>query len=205
MSTNIVRTYIDQHGPIVITNSAGKTLTIVAHEDYINDYRIKESTVDDPIQASERDHGFTVYKGGYEHEGFYAFSKDVFDALNNIKLNHDFEYELRKLLPATIAQTEHYRAVKATNNESADLIRIDVRVYGLKDYTFEQTQRGNVIVCPITSTGPTGDGHRIQGYMYADADCTIKFDSIQAWRMRELTREELIAFDPKWGELVTPK
>ncbi|ABY63270.1 hypothetical protein ST201phi2-1p447 [Pseudomonas phage 201phi2-1] len=206
MNDNIIRTYIDQHGPITVTHQSGKTLTVVESIEYVSDWAIKESTEQYPIHVGEREHGFIVHRGeGHTHEGFYVFDQVVFDALNNIKLKIEFEYELRKLLPATIAQVDYYEnAIWPTGRSSTVSEGINVRVYGLKDYTFKQGARGNVFVCPIETTGYTTDGHRIQGYMYSCHDNTIKFDSIQAWRMRELSRDELIAFDPKWGELVTP-
>lgn len=203
MSMNTVRTYIDLHGPITVTHQSGKSLTLIAHPDYLTDYTTKESNAETDISFYDRDHGIVVHKGDHEHEGFYTYSNETRAGINVIRLNETFAYELRHLLPAAIAQVQYYGKIPQKYAEF-DLhgTLIDVRVYGLADHTFNQTQRGSIVVCPIAGCGLSDDHHRITGYMFSPHDSTIKHEAIQAWRMRQLTRDELIAFDPRWGDLV---
>lgn len=201
MDYRSVRKYIDLHGPIKATREDGAQLTMVADPDHINDWGVEEIRYGEIYHRPEG-YGFTVESGNHPHGGYYRVDEAILDGIDAIALEENFTFELRHLLPATKAQVKHYRELE--NRSGFDLVdKLDpegVKVYGLIATAYHQQGRASVFVCPTSSSGITNCGHRVQGYMVHDQ--LIKFDSIQAWRVRELTRAELVAFDPDWGNLV---
>lgn len=185
-----VRRYIDKNGPITLTKG-DLTITVIAHPDSVTDYHFKECITYDDFYARLEPTGFLVDVGGHPYEGFYAFPEELLAELDTMDVIDSYIFELRRLLPAAIEIHKHYEGVP-------------LRVLGLKRTSFRQTQRSTVLI----QTGEEAEidiskaVHRRGGYMFSEYDSTIKHDTVQAWRLRELTREELIEFDPRWGDLV---
>lgn len=190
MNHETIRKYIDENGPLTLTKG-DLTITARAHPQHPTDYIFNEATSTNDFFTHLEPTGFTVTHGNHEYEGFYQFPVDVLDELDVMDVTEGYIYELRRLLIPAIEIHTHYG-------------KRPLRVLGLKRTSFRQTQRATVMVQigEEADIGMDTSTHRRGGYMFADYDETIKYDTIQAWRMRELTRDELIAFDPRWGDLV---
>ncbi len=196
-----IRKYIDRYGPFEVNRRDGDFLIIVSDNDSTDSIKFLQTETYKNIDVMSERTGFIVTPGDHPYEGFYEIPSWIRDELDVIELNEAYTFDLRRLLSSSKAMIDHYNYLQ-NSAINCNRPRIDFRVYGLKAPEMGQTQRGAIIVCPIEGTGITNDGHLIKGYMLSTLEHSVKFDSIQAWRMRELTRDELIEFDPRWGELV---
>lgn len=198
MNSETVRKIIDLYGNFNVTRSDGQTLTLAEDLNSLTDFDVLERIEICDLYFRREPTGIDVEKGTHNYVGFYEYPEDVLAKMQAIELADGYARELRRLLPATEAMVNHYD----NHIVGIESHRINVRVYGLISTDLRQSQRGTVVVCPIEGTGLTPCGHRIQGYMFNFHDNTVKFDSIQAWRMRELTAEELLDFDQRWGNVI---
>ncbi len=211
MNREAICKYLETIGPFKAFRADGQAITIVSDKNNRGDYTMFEASLCSTFYYSVETYGFTVDHDAPDYTGYYAIDLKVLPVLEKIAVNMEITSELRELLPATLAMVEHYdvtvpemsRALKARDHTAKDYVQYpgSVKVYALKSRALRQSARGAVIVIPNDSCGMTEDTHRITGYMYNVQDETIKHDSIQAWRMRRLTREELMTFDPKWGDI----
>lgn len=198
MNSETVRKYIDLHGNFNVFRSDGQILTLSVHLISLTNFDVLERIYTCDINFQCEPTGIDVERGEHQYAGFYEYPFDVLESMQAIELADEYARELRHLLPATEAMVNHY----SHHTTGIGPHTVNVRVYGLISTDLRQSQKSTIVVCPINGTGPTNCGHRIQGYMYNFHDCTVKFDSIQAWRMRELTAEELLDYDARWGNLI---
>lgn len=201
-----IRKYIDLHGSIKVTNPDGGQLTLSAHPEYSDSFIVEEQINCSEIYLDIESTGAVANTEYESNIGFYSFPEDVLNVIKEIARETAYATELRQLLPSAHAMMDYYKRARKTDRfqyVEYDYMDRDMAVYGISDVTFKQHHRSCIFVCPPSTIGSlSSDGNLIKGYMFDLDTRTVKFESIQAWRMRQLTRDELMEFDPKWGDIV---
>ena len=110
--------------------------------------------------------------------------------VNTIKskyLEMKLKYESKALLPAAMEMVKHYRETPVHKDSD-----VRIRLFVLKDVNFAQPGKGHMLINPLYGRSDT-DADFLKGYVYVTDQDSIKYETVQAWRYREIKLADLVA------------
>lgn len=113
--------------------------------------------------------------------------QELIDVIKQQCLERVVQGELKALLPAAFDMVDHYR------NGPSPTPDVRIRMHVLKNIDYSQPHKGHVIINPLENGPTVSNGDFIKGYVYVwNADGpSIKYETVQGWRYKEVQLEDL--------------